>query len=89
MIPPLPAYEKPIAKTRCDTVKSAQKIMNKSAKIRLQITALLCSIAAVLASAVPLFNRQNDAQVLLLFCGAFGAGITLSNIIHDKRRNRE
>ena len=45
------------------------------------------AVAAVLASAVPLFNRHNDALVLLLFFGAFGAGMTLSNIIRDSKRD--
>jgi hypothetical protein len=56
--------------------------------VRLSIFALICSIAVVLLGAVPLFDRHNDAQILMIFAGAFAAGIALRDLVY-KIRNQE
>ena len=62
--------------------------MKRRIKIRLEILGLCCSVIAVSASAIPLFNRANDAQLFLLFFGAIGIGATLSNLIRDIRQDK-
>ena len=62
--------------------------MRKNRKIGLEMLALICTIAVVLASAVPLYNRENDAKVIALFFGAFGAGVMLTNMIRGAGRNK-
>jgi hypothetical protein len=58
-------------------------------KIRFEILAFICTIAVVLVSAIPLFNRQTDAKLIALFFGAFGAGVMLTNLIRDVREDKD
>ena len=63
--------------------------MRRKRKIRIEIFSLICSIAVVLLSAIPLFDRHNDAQILILFFGAFAAGAALTNLIRDVRSDKK
>lgn len=63
--------------------------MRRNKSIRTQVFVLILAIICVLVSAGPLFNRHNDAQILMLFFGAFGAGVTVSNLIHKRRKNND
>jgi hypothetical protein len=62
--------------------------MRKNGNLKLSIFALICSITVVLLGAVPLFDRHNDAQILMIFTGSFAAGIALRDIIYKIREQR-
>ena len=57
--------------------------------IRKEIFALCGAIIVVLIGAIPLFDRHNDAQILMLFFGAFGAGIAFNRLIIKVRNNKQ
>ncbi len=57
--------------------------------IRIEIIALCASLIVVMMSAMPLFDRHNDAQILTLFFGAFAAGVACSNLIISVRSKKE
>jgi hypothetical protein len=57
--------------------------------VRKEIFALGCSIIVVLLSAVPMFDRNNDAQVLVLFFGAFAAGMSFARLLAKLRTGNE
>ena len=56
--------------------------------MRLSLFALICSIAVVLLGAVPLFDRHNDAQILMIFAGAFAAGIALRDLVYKIKEQK-
>ena len=59
--------------------------MRKKRSIRAEFFVLCCSIIAVIFGAMPLFEKHNIAQVLILFFGAFGAGASLTNLVRNLR----
>ena len=63
--------------------------MTRKRSIRLEIFALCASLIVVLMSAMPLFDRQNDVQILTLFFGAFAAGVACNNLIISVRSKKE
>ena len=64
--------------------------MPRKKSIRKEIFALCGSIVVVLIGAIPLFDRHNDAQILMLFFGAFAGGISFRNLIVKLReKNRK
>lgn len=63
--------------------------MRRKRSIRAEIVVLICSIVAVVLGAMPLLERYNDAHLLILFFGAFGAGAALTNLIRDLRSNKK
>jgi len=63
--------------------------MQLTKKTRLGIVALICTIVVAIFSAIPLFNRENDALILTLFFSAMGAGVALVNLINDVRKKDE
>jgi hypothetical protein len=64
--------------------------MRKNRSIRLQIVGLICTVTAVVLSAAPLFDTASDAQILMLFFGAFGAGAIFANLLREvKDRKKE
>ena len=63
--------------------------MTRKRTIRMEIFALCASLIVVLMSAMPLFDRHNDAQILMLFFGAFAAGAACSNLILKVRSKKE
>jgi len=62
--------------------------MQIAKKTRLGIVALICTIVVAIFSAIPLFNRENDALILTLFFSAMGAGVALVHLINDLK-NKE
>lgn len=63
--------------------------MRRNRSIRMEIIALGCSMIVALMSAAPLFDRQNDAQILTLFFGALAAGVALSNLVRKLRDRKQ
>lgn len=63
--------------------------MKRIKSIRVQLFFLVLSIVCVLLSAAPLFEKHNDAQILVLFFGAFAAGATVSNMIGKLKKPKD
>jgi len=63
--------------------------MKKKNKIRFDIISLACALAITIISAVPFFSKHTDAKLLTLMFGSLGAGVMLSNLIHDLKRKRD
>jgi len=63
--------------------------MRRKRRIRVEIFALCCSIVVVLMGAVPLFDRHNDAQILMLFFGSVAVGAAMANLIRDARNKKK
>lgn len=63
--------------------------MRKKRSIQAGIVALICSTAAVVLGAMPLFEAYHDAYIWILFFGAFGAGASLSNLIRNLRSGKD
>lgn len=57
--------------------------MKINRKTKIKIIAFFCAIAVVLISAIPLFDRHNDALILILFFGSFAAGAMFVRLIED------
>jgi len=63
--------------------------MKKKYKIRLEIISLLCMILLIILSAVPLYNSSTNAAMIGLSVSSFGAGVVLSNLIHDVKKDKK
>lgn len=57
--------------------------MKRRPRLYLKFVALVCALLILIVSAIPLFSRSTDAQLLGLVFGAFGSGAMLSNLIQD------
>jgi hypothetical protein len=62
--------------------------MKKKIKLRLEIFSLGCMLLIVIYTAIPLFNSSSDAQIIGLTASSFGAGVALSNLVHDRRKEK-
>ncbi len=62
--------------------------MKKKIKTRFEIFSLVCMLLLVIYSAIPLYNQSTDAQIIGLTAGSFGAGIALSNLVHDRKKEK-
>jgi hypothetical protein len=63
--------------------------MKKKNRIRFDVVSLVCALVVTVLSAAPLFSEHIDAKLLTLMFGSIGAGVMLSNLIHDLKRRRD
>jgi len=62
--------------------------MSRKRSLKREIFALAGSMIVVLLGAVPLFDRENDGLILMIFFGAFASGIAFRNLLTRIREDR-
>jgi hypothetical protein len=63
--------------------------MKKSTKFRFKVISLVGAMLVLATSAIPLFNRDNDAMLLAVIFGAFAAGAMLRDVVHEFKEKRK
>jgi hypothetical protein len=64
--------------------------MRRKRSVKVEIFITVCAAIVLLTGALPLINKENDAQLIAAIFGAIALGVSLSNLIrHVREKQRE
>jgi hypothetical protein len=55
--------------------------MKNRKRIILELVAFACALILLIISAIPLWSKETDGQVLALIAGSFGVGVMLHKFV--------